>query len=139
MNRREARRRLDAILSEGEPAAGALRALLRDCEQAAAAGSAEPGWRVQAAEVFVDLLCPAAMATLPQSSSPESAERLDQALLQGPAGLEALRSELAGRVRDCERPLAELEILRARHRCQQLRLRCLDHLDALFGAERAQP
>lgn len=139
MNQKDARRRFDQILNEGEAATGSLRTLIRDCEPIAGASASEPFWQREAAEVFISRLRREAEAGLPEEGSAESRERLDEAILQGPAALASFQSELEGRIRDAERPLADLEILRARLRCQQLRRRCLDHLDAIFGAQRAQP
>jgi phytoene dehydrogenase-like protein len=139
ITRTAARRRFEQLRGQGDAAAGALRSLLREWQQAAASPVAEPPWRVAAAATFVELLRQEAGAGLPPGTGDESRERLDDALLQGPAALLTLARELDARIQDSDRFRVEMELLRARRRCQQLRLRCLDHLDAIFHGERAQP
>jgi hypothetical protein len=139
MNRRDAQRRFDQILVAGDSAIRDLRSLANECGPLAMATAAGPSWRREAVEAFVVQLQREAAAGLPEAVSAESRERLDTAILQGPAALAALRSELADRVREAGRPLAELKLLRSRLQCQKLRRRCLEHLDSIFGAQRAQP
>ena len=139
MIRRDAQRDFDRILAAGDSAIRDLRSLVSRCGPAAMAAAASPSWRREAVEAFVIQLQREAAAGLPETGSAESRERLDTAILQGPAALVALRSELADRVREAGRPLAELKLLRSRLQCQKLRRRCLEHLDAIFGAQRAQP
>jgi len=138
MNRDEARSRFEQIRSAGESAAGTLRALLCELEQETAP-AAEPSWRIQAAEVLVGLLRQRGVGAMPEGATPESRELLDGALLGGPGALAKLGSDLAARLEESGKPRAELMLLYARRRCQELRARCLDHLDAIFHAERSQP
>jgi hypothetical protein len=139
MTRGEARRRFEQLRGEGEPARADLRSLLRECEQAITAAAAGRSWKTDAAGAFADLLLAAALADLQPGASADSRRRLEAALLSGPRALTGLAGELDVRIEDADKFRRDMELLRARRRCQQLRLRCLEHLDAIFHCERAQP
>ena len=140
MNRLEGLRRLQRIHGLDEAAVRDLRALIRDCQMSPPATDGQRSWQSEAAEVLADLVCAAAVAALPAGVSAGSRERLEAVMtLEGPDGLAALSAELGARIEASQAPRAELAVLRTRRRCLELKLRCLDHLDAIFRAERAQP
>ncbi|HLX08678.1 MAG TPA: hypothetical protein VKY89_12535 [Thermoanaerobaculia bacterium] len=140
MNRTEGRRLLVAIHGQNDDAARELRALIRAWQAPPAAPGSQPPWQAAAAEALAELVGAAAAAALPEGVGTDSRERLAAAVtLGGPDDLAALSVELEARVEALQQPRAELALLQARRRCLELKLRCLDHLDAIFRAERAQP
>jgi hypothetical protein len=140
MNRQEGQRRIGQIRNQDETAAQELRALIRELQPPPAAPASRRSWQTEAAEALAEQVCVAVAADLPEGVSAASHERLEAAVVQGgPDGLAALSAELDAQIEASRQPRAELALLRARRRCLELKLRCLDHLDAIFRAERAQP
>jgi hypothetical protein len=138
VRRDHARRRFDEVEGTAEQTLAGYLALLRELPPAAVADRSS-AWKVQATETFVEALIETALGALPASVDEVARERLRDAVLAGPAAVAEHSRGLAEDVEEAEQPQAELERLARLRVCLELRLRCLEHLESVFGSERAQP
>lgn len=139
MRRSDGQKRLEEIGNSRDEALRGYAALAPDLEKAGAAALKEKSWQLEAAEAFVDLLLTAARERLDPQVSASMRDLLEQALIEGPAALQDLQEVLAERLLQAQEPEEALRALHARRRCAELRLRCLDHLAAVFDTPRSQP
>lgn len=139
MRKSEALRRLDEIPSQRDEALLPYARLARELEAAVEEARRQATWKLEPAEVLAEQLHGQLFAALDPGVSATTRERLAEALAGGPPALARLHAELQECLREAQVPEERLRTLRLLHRCQELRLRCLEHLDALFDARRSQP
>jgi hypothetical protein len=140
VKRSEGQARL-ALAAAGERDAALRRyaALAAELEAAVAAAGQADSWKLEAAEDLVSLLLEETAAELHADVTAVTRDALAEALTSGPAALDRLAAGLAERMRQAQEPEEKLRALRARRRCLELRMRCLDHLEAVFETRRSQP
>ncbi len=139
MRRSDGQKRLEEARGSRDEALRAYAVLAPELEDAVAAARREKSWQLEAADTFVGLLLAAARKRLHPEVSATMRDLLDEALIEGPTALQDLREVLAERLLQAQEPEATLRALRARRRCAELRLRCLEHLAAVFDTPRSQP
>jgi hypothetical protein len=139
VRRGEGQARLASIVGERDAALRQYAAFAAELEAAVVAAGQAESWKLEAAENFVSLLLEEAAAELHSEVTAATREVLADALTSGPAALDRLAAKLAERMRQAQEPEEKLRALRARRRCLELRMRCLDHLEAVFEIRRSQP
>lgn len=139
MRKSEALKRLEEIPTERDRALQTCARLAQELEEAVAEARRRATWKLEPAETLAELLHRRLFAALDPGVSAATRERLAEALAGGPPALARLHTELQERLREAQVPEERLRTLRLLRRCQELRLRCLEHLDALFEARRSQP
>ncbi|HVR97930.1 MAG TPA: hypothetical protein VMW27_15030 [Thermoanaerobaculia bacterium] len=139
MRKTEALRRLDEIPAGRDEALRPCALLARELEEAVQEAERRATWKLEPAELLAGSLENRLSAALDPGVSAATRERLAEALAGGPPALAQLHAELRERLREAQVPEERLRTLRLLRHCQELRLRCLEHLDTLFEARRSQP
>lgn len=139
MRKSEALRRLDKIPPDRDEALRSYALLARELEEAVEEARQRATWKLEPAEVLAELLHRQVFAALDPGVSATTRERLAEALASGPPALARLQADLRQRLREAQVPEERLRTLRLLRHCQELRLRCVEHLDTLFDARRSQP
>lgn len=139
MRKSEALRRLDEVPGNRDEALRLLARLAREMEESVEKARQQATWKLEPAEVLAERLHHQLFAELDPAVSASTRDRLAEALAGGPPALARLHVELQERLREAQIPEESLRTLRLLRRCQELRLRCLEHLETLFEARRSQP
>ena len=135
MNREDASRALED--RHGDRSAELVRLLrLERAIQEAANSAPDPSWVLGVASELLDRL--EACVQDRSDANPEVDRRVLEALRSGPEEI-GRRKEVAQAERQEARAAEDrLRVLRLRIQADQHRLRCLEHLDAIFAARRAR-